>query len=108
VILLVELGIVDLDPLHSDCSYCSCDFDVVDEVDAYSVHCCWCIDSLVARHMDSTLAFHSHSDHVAECGPWVDRSMAAFVVVVDVGVAGVDYGKADIQHSELADSGMVA
>jgi hypothetical protein len=101
VIHLVELGIVDL--LHSDCSYCSCDFDVVDEVDAYSVHCCWCIDSLVARHMDLSLAFHSHSDQLAERGPWVDRSMAAFVVVV----AGVDYGKADIQHSELADSGTV-
>jgi hypothetical protein len=57
--------------------------------------------------MDSSLAFHSHSDQLAERGPWVYRSMAAFVVVVDVGVAGVDYGKADIQHSELADLGMV-
>jgi hypothetical protein len=56
--------------------------------------------------MDLSLAFHSHSDHVAERGPWVDRSMV--VSVVDVGVAGVDYGKADIQHSELVDSEMVA
>ena len=56
--------------------------------------------------MDSILAFHSHSDQFAERGPWVDRSMAAFVVV-DVGAAGVDYGKANIQHSELVDSGMV-
>jgi hypothetical protein len=101
VILPVELDIVDPDPLHSYCSYCSCGFDVVDEVDAYSVHCCCCIDSLVVRHMDQTLAFHS--DHVVDLEAWVDRSMAAFVVVV----AGVDYGKADIQDSELVDLGMI-
>jgi hypothetical protein len=33
--------------------------------------------------------------------------MVVFVVDVGVGSAGVDYGKADIQHSELADSGTV-
>ena len=54
--------------------------------------------------MDSSLASHSHSDHDVDLEAWVDRSMAAFVVVV----AGVDYGKADIQDSELADSGTVA
>jgi hypothetical protein len=106
VILLVELGIVERGPLHSDCS-CGFDEDVVDEVDAYWGHCCCCIDSTAVRHMDSTLAFHSHSDRFAEHGPWVDRSMVVFVVDVGVGSAGVDYGKADIQHSELADSGTV-
>jgi hypothetical protein len=34
--------------------------------------------------------------------------MVAFVDVVDVGAAGVDYGKADIQDSELVGSGTVA
>jgi hypothetical protein len=57
--------------------------------------------------MDSSLAFHFHFDQLVERGPWVDRSMVAFVVVVVVGAAGVDCGKADIQHSELADSGTV-
>jgi hypothetical protein len=56
--------------------------------------------------MDSSLASHSHSDHDVDLEAWVDRSMAAFVVVVVA--AGVDYGKADIQDSELADSGTVA
>jgi len=57
--------------------------------------------------MGSTLAFHSHSDQLAEREPWVDRSMVVFVDVVDVGVVGVDCGKADIQDSELVDSEMV-
>ena len=57
--------------------------------------------------MGSTLAFHSHSDQLAEREPWVDRSMVVFVDVVDVDAAGVDYGKADIQDSELVDSEMV-
>ena len=57
--------------------------------------------------MDLSLAFHSHSDRLAERGPWVDHSMVVFVDVVDVGVVGVDCGKADIQDSELVDSEMV-
>jgi len=57
--------------------------------------------------MDLSLAFHSHSDRLAERGPWVDHSMVVFVDVVDVDAAGVDYGKADIQDSELVDLRMV-
>jgi hypothetical protein len=58
--------------------------------------------------MGLTLACHSYSHSVAGLETWVDRSMAAFVVV-DVGAAGVDYGTADILAcSELVDSGMVA
>jgi len=56
--------------------------------------------------MDLSLA--PHSDHVAERGPSVDRSKVAFVDVADAGAAGVDYGKADIHHSEPVDSGTVA
>lgn len=52
--------------------------------------------------MDSTLAFHS--DHVVDLEAWVVHSMV--VSVVDVGAAGVDCGKADIQDSEPVDSGM--
>jgi hypothetical protein len=59
--------------------------------------------------MGLTLACHSCSHSVAGLETWVDRSMVAFVVDVDVGAAGVDYGKAGILAcSELADSGMVA
>lgn len=49
---------------------------------------------------------HFHSDHVAGLEERVDRSMVAFVV--DVGAVDVDYGRADIQRSELVGSGMIA